>query len=217
MQFEDIKNDEIILIDGTKIEICDVFEEKDFVFKDSNQAFIKHNPMLRATKKHFKILSKESKLYANPFKDNDWCACVKVRYTLKSPIKETIVVEGLADCKVTNSNKGFGNYTTAMAETRASARALRTILGIEFCSIEELDSGDSNNHSVDGPIEENQKALIENKFFRELNLTIKDFSDIVGVKINNVNELTKKQAAEAIEKLNAKKKELRKSKQESIT
>ena len=125
---------------------------------------------------------------------------------------DTITWSAVADCKANNAMPGMERYTTAMAETRASSRVLRRILGLEdFCTKEELAELTSDVEDNGEPAEDSQIMLIEKKFIEDHGVTIETVNKRLKRKegdkyyINSADELKTKltsgQAATLIQKL----------------
>lgn len=110
---------------------------------------------------------------------------------------------GSADATVKNCEGNFTNFLTAMAESRAKARALRTAFGITLCSVEEkADAGAVviSGESESSPIEDHQATAI--KFLgREKGLSESDIVALIGKKVE-ISKLTRKDARDLIAKLN---------------
>lgn len=71
------------------------------------------------------------------------------------------IYTGSADATVKNCDGNFKLYLTAMAESRAKARALRTAFGITLCSVEEKSDATVEADPVLGPIGADQIHLIK--------------------------------------------------------
>ena len=137
-------------------------------------------------------------------KSNDWCVTVQARFLI-APIdnlgRQTSWAS-CADCNKGNAPPGFERYTTTIAETRAAARVIRSILGIELCSKEELaDPVQDLGGSL--PIQNHQQVLLETKFIGELGVTIDEMKNILEKEFTTLEELTRVDAAKLIEKLNS--------------
>lgn len=112
------------------------------------------------------------------------------------------IYQGSADATVGNCDGDFSAYLTAMAESRAKARALRTAFGISLCSVEEkADIVVIEDTSVN--IEDHQLQAI--KFLAKEKGLGKD--DVLGLlakprSLVDMRELTKEEGRELISKLN---------------
>lgn len=208
--FSSVAEDTFTTIDGRELQIKDYFGEKDFVVgEESDGIFIKHVALLRALKKLFRVNRYHAYINQEPKKDNEWCATVGVCYDISPKNVEGVPADAeyswtsVADCNRINSMPGFEKYTTTVAETRASARALRNILGIDFCSKEEVADG-TNEIEEDGPIQNHQRVLLETKFMGEMKVSIEDMAKIINKPLNTLDDLTRSQAALLIDKLNSK-------------
>lgn len=76
---------------------------------------------------------------------------------------ETVTQSGCADASAANTEKGYCKYPTAIAESRAEARALRKVLSLSICSYEELGAEKTTESLPDQPpkITGAQIALID--------------------------------------------------------
>jgi len=208
--YEVAKNGNFYPLNGNTYKVGDYFNISDFVLGEDGGLFVKHSALLRVTKDLFTISFYKATVVNNPTKENNWCCITQVNYLIHTSLNRALQEAtynwtSVADCRVDNSMRGFEQYTTTVSETRASARALRNILGVEFCSKEELAS--SEKKQIDNsPIEQAQKVLIETKFMGELNFTIEEMNEILEKKFDDVAKLTKSDAAFLIEKLNSKRK-----------
>lgn len=112
------------------------------------------------------------------------------------------IYQGSADATVNNCDGDFGAYLTAMSESRAKARALRTAFGITLCSVEEkADIVVMEDTSVN--IEDHQLTAI--KFLAKQKELGKD--EVLGLlskprSLGDMRELTKEEGRELISKLN---------------
>lgn len=204
--FDKISENTFNPIDGKEYKIKDFFRERDFINDKNSGTFVKHAGLLRVLKKLFSIDSYWANVKQVPLKDNEFCATVEVHYkvsNITSGIPRVFDWTATADCHRLNSMSGFEYYTTTIAETRASARALRNLLGVEFCSKEEV-AGDIAGADTDLPIQGNQRVLLETKFMGELKVSLDEMSKIVNKQLNTLDDLSKDEAANLIEKLNSK-------------
>jgi hypothetical protein len=112
--------------------------------------------------------------------------------------------QGSADATAANCNPGFGNFLTAMAESRAKARALRTAFGITLCSVEEKADGVVVEEVANAPIEDHQ-VKAATFIAKQKGLTKVDFLGLLSTNFGqkDIKLLTKQQANELISKLNA--------------
>lgn len=204
VDFNLISNNKFYPIDGRELVIGSFFNEKDFVASDKeDNVYIKHASLLRVFKKLFNITKYEGLVIQSPLKDNDWCATVESVYIIESNNEGKVLHiswSAVADCNTSNSMPGFEKYTTAVAETRASARAIRNILGLDFCSQEEIASEQSDDNIS---IQNHQKVLIETKFIQEMGIKPEEISKILGRDFISLDNLSKGEAAKLIEKLNS--------------
>lgn len=199
---EAIKDKKMFGIDGTERNVSEFFSDADFQF-NNDKLFVSHASLLRVARKAFGILNYEIDFIGLPEKTNEWCATIKVKYT-----HEKFHCEAIADCKTSNASRGFERYTTALAETRASARALRNMLGIEFCSAEEVVDLNNVVSNMDSEsIDDTQIMLITKKFFGEKGKQLKDIVKIIDRDVAELKELKKSEAIKILETLNKKEKE----------
>ena len=206
----------MVLINGNVKKVLDVFDRADFFTSDDGKYLVKHAGLLRAFKKQFVLSHYNVRVEQAPQLNNDWCACVCVDYMFSDKVAEEDHFDrgynwsASADCRSGTSE--MDKYTTAVAETRASARALRSILGIEMCSLEEV-AGPFNKGAKRqeafvpeqvkaGLAEQTQLMLIERKFFKEIGKSMADIEKIVKRKVEGLIDLTKEEAALVIEKFN---------------
>lgn len=123
--------------------------------------------------------------------------------TYQYGFRDGCIYHGSADATRANCEGDFGAYLTAMAESRAKARALRTAFGISMCSVEEkadivvMEDVDSVS------IEDHQLQAI--KFLAKQKELGKD--DVLGLltkprAIGDMHELTKEEGRELISRLN---------------
>jgi hypothetical protein len=113
------------------------------------------------------------------------------------------VYQGSADATLQNCESKFGQFLTAMAESRAKARALRTAFGITLCSVEEKADGAVviTSESESSPIDDHQATAI--KFIaKERGLSESDAVALLGKKSGDISKLTKREGRELIAKLN---------------
>lgn len=113
------------------------------------------------------------------------------------------IYHGSADATLQNCESRFGQFLTAMAESRAKARALRTAFGISLCSVEEKADGAVviAGESESSPIDDHQATAI--KFIaKEKGVSEADALSLIGKKGGEISKLTKKEGRELITKLN---------------
>jgi hypothetical protein len=122
---------------------------------------------------------------------------------------------GTADATTKNCDGNFKLYLSAMAESRAKARALRTAFGITTCSVEEKSNMTIAQDPELGPIGDEQIHLIKLKA-TELGLGKQDLFKMLEVPRNltDLKKLTKEEALEILAALNklSRKKKTRKTK-----
>jgi hypothetical protein len=196
----DFLNKKATPLNGEDFKLKDHFTMRDFVVTDKGDPFVRHDPLLRVAKAVLGVKGKKVQVFQCPDKGNEWSATVAVNYEFADGIS----FSATADYRKSSSKGGFDLYTTAMAETRASARALRFALGVEICSADEIADIDSMGEvDQDEPIEENQMIVLKNKYMKQHGITLETVQEIVpGVVF--LEDLTKSQASELFKKLNTK-------------
>lgn len=113
------------------------------------------------------------------------------------------IYQGSADATKANCDGNFGTYLTAMAESRAKARALRTAFGISMCSVEEKADIVVMEDTDNSAIEDHQLQAI--KFLATNKGLGKDEVLAILAKprpIGDMRELTKEEGRELIKSLN---------------
>jgi len=110
---------------------------------------------------------------------------------------------GTADATTKNCDGNFKLYLSAMAESRAKARALRTAFGITTCSVEEKSNMTIAQDPELGPIGDEQIHLIKLKA-TELGIGKPDLFKMLEVprKVTDLKKLTKEEALEILAALN---------------
>jgi hypothetical protein len=200
---KEIMKDKVMVgIDGISRNILDHFKEDDFCVGDDGNVFVYNAALNRIVRSLFLINEHSVAVIQPPQKTNEWCATILASYVIftntenPAPFK----ISAVADCKTTNAFKGYDKYTTAVASTRASSRALRDILGLDICTVEEVkDLNPKKTKDVidqNGPIDDKQKMLIEKKFMNEH--TIDDISKIIERKVDSLDSLTQSEALKVI-------------------
>lgn len=188
--------------DGKEYKLLDLVDAEDFEQDQNGNLYIKHMTLLKTAKRYLGIKGKQVEVLQCPEKSNNWNAVIKVTYKFTS-----FVWSAVADCNRLSAPRDFEQYTTALAETRASARCLRDALGIEFCSVEEVTTMDQMDNVVlndKSPITSTQKKAI-NKLLEQKNRTIEDVGEIIGRKIEQIEEMTKVESTIVIDELNGSK------------
>lgn len=190
----------------TQVNYTDCLNSKEIYTNDSGEEFAYFNGLYRVAEEQIGILGWDTDVVQSPEYKNKWSATV----TIKVYFKDGTFASGAADCRYDTAGDGFQNYTTALAETRAFARALRRKLRINLCSFEEQYTPANN------PITDTQKNCIEKKFINNGLFTLEVVSNIVGREVNVLTELNSEEAAKAISGLNKllKKKQLSKKEKE---
>jgi hypothetical protein len=114
------------------------------------------------------------------------------------------VYQGSADATLKNCDGNFKLYLTAMAESRAKARALRTAFGIGMCSVEEKSDATVKTDQDIGPIDDAQIVLIRT-LAKKHDMGKDDVLNLLDIprNIKRLKELTKEEGRELAVKLNA--------------
>lgn len=204
-----LKNQTMIGMDGKERDLGEYFENTDFeTSKDKSEVFVRHDSLMRVSKKVFKgWKNREVKVHQSPDHQNDWCAVVEVVYTLRHPASpgKLIKISSTGDCRAKTANKNFKNYTTALAETRASSRALRYALGIDMVTKEEVTNiDDIVDAQANQPALDRQKAVIDKKILGGAKKggkgkSLEDVSEFLGKDIFTLDQLTRGEAEDVIE------------------
>lgn len=221
---EELKKQVMVGADQEERNLADHFEEDDFdEAKDKRNIFVRHDALLRVAKQIWGIKSRRCNTIQPPTKENDWCAVVEVVYTFmaekpkkdkggkpkkdKGECRPEIEWSDVGDCRAKTANPGFKNYTTALAATRASSRALRFALGLEVCTQEEITDIDDLIDKTSGePALDQQKTLIKDRMIKKHGKKKKkifaDLSEVVGEKVVTLDQLTRGQATDVLEQIN---------------
>lgn len=116
------------------------------------------------------------------------------------------IYEGSADATIDNCDGNFKLYTTAMAESRSKARALRTALGISMCSVEEKSDADARILQIEdtAPIEPHQVVLIRN-MASKLAIGKTEIISLLDIPrdVARVDDFTRLEGRELMSKMNA--------------
>lgn len=213
---EELKKQVMVGADQEERKLADHFAEDDFdEAKDKRNIFVRHDALLRVAKQIWGIKSRRFNTIQPPTKENDWCAVVEVVYTFMagkpkknmSERRPEIEWSDVGDCRAKTANPGFKNYTTALAATRASSRALRFALGLEVCTQEEITNIDDLIDKTSGePALDQQKTLIKDRMIKKHGKKKKkifaDLSEVVGEKVVTLDQLTRGQATDVLEQIN---------------
>lgn len=212
---KDLKGKKFTTILGDEHSVEDHFKPGDFVVAKQGSGetlFIRHDPLLRVAKdpEVLGIMARKVDVNQTPDKGNEWSATATVTYRFGDEDKN-VTWASSADCRKSNARGGFATYSTAMAETRASARALRFALGVEFCSAEEIADLESMTDEIfSDPVEESQIGVIKNKLFKQYGFTLEDVQKYVSKEferdIDMLEELYKGEAAQVIQSFHRRKK-----------
>ena len=111
--------------------------------------------------------------------------------------------DGSADASIDNCDGNFKLYLTAMAESRAKARALRNAFTISMCSVEEKSDVSLVDSSELGPVEEHTVVLIR-RLMTQFELGKADAIKMLPIPRNiaKVEELTRIEARHLLGELN---------------
>lgn len=112
------------------------------------------------------------------------------------------IYQGSADATIKNCEGKFKLYLTAMAESRAKARALRTAFSINLCSVEEKADVDIADDGDLGPADEHQLVAIKN-IAREKGLALEDVLGLMEIPKKKLELLTRQEARDLIGSLNS--------------
>lgn len=206
-----LKEGVFVTIDGRELKVKDHFKAEDIQSEKGGGIFIKHNVLLRTLKQLFTIREYIAYPIQVAEKNNDWCCTAEVKYVVAPKLEKGVggVVESyswqsIADCNRHNAYEKFENFTTTMAETRASVRALRFILGIDVCGSEELTSTDDVLDSEDEnkAIIDTQLSVLTHKFFGEHGFKMADVNRVLKTKYDDLQELSYNEAKTLIQKFN---------------
>lgn len=227
----DLKGKEFTTIDGRTLDMEEYFFSDDFAVSDDQEnVFVKHVALLRVLKQLFIITRRDAWVEQAPIKDNGWCATIRVEYDVKIPELSEISKDSedkpvadctietirrsqdmsfswssVADARVGNTMRGYENYTTTGAETRASVRCLRNLLGVDFVGQEEIADSIRDIKIDNGPAEANQIMLIEKKFMQQHKIKLEEIIELVDRDdLTSINDLTRSEAAQVIQKLQKK-------------
>ncbi len=212
---KDLQGKSFTTIFGDEYKVSDHFEPSDFILLKQgsrDSLFVRHDPLLRVAKDEdvLGILGRKVEVNQSPSRDNEWCATSTVTYKFGGK-DESITWSDCADCRKGNARGGYATYSTAMSTTRASARALRFALGLEFCSAEEMgDIDDMVDESFTDPIDDAQLNVIKSKYIKQYGYTLEDIvSYILKTFERNVDvleDIYKGEAAQLLQYLNKSKK-----------
>jgi len=111
--------------------------------------------------------------------------------------------QGSADATSKNCDGNFRLYLTAMAESRAKARALRTAFAISTCSVEEKSDATFADDPHLGPVGDEQIVLIRN-LAQKLTVGKSQLFELMDIPriVKDIKELTRAEASEIITGLN---------------
>jgi len=198
---DELANKTAMGADGVERDLSKLFELDDFdESKEKDQIFVRHDALLRVAKKTFGGLkSRIPHVLQTPLKSNDWCATVEVVYTFRKPVMK---IGATGDCRSGTARQMFKSYTTALAETRASARALRFAIGIEMVTHEEITNIDEIvDAQAKEPATDSQKNMIKKRFLSEKGgRTMEEIAEIIGEKkVVTLDQLTRGHAADVLE------------------
>jgi hypothetical protein len=148
-------------------------------------------------------ISSLPKVIQSPVYDNHRQATVEWEIVWK----DGTIDGAAADASWRTCNPGFRNFTVAIASNRAEARCIRSALGIETCSYEEMGPEDED---LSGVSSDQQKAAIVFLMKRN-NIGVKQLVDVFGPEIAsritdgeaiNISTLTHQEAVKMMAALN---------------
>mgnify|MGYP001579345909 CR=1 FL=1 len=146
------------------------------------------------------ILDVQSTIVQAPNPNNGYSAASSVRVTFSDGKS----FSGSADAFEANLDKDFSSYPTAIAESRALARALRFGLNITMCSVEEVSSKTikkAASATADGKISAAQRQCVE-ELCRRKNIELTKVLSLGSRQVTNLDLLTIKEARDLITSLN---------------
>lgn len=116
--------------------------------------------------------------------------------------EDGVYYEASADAHQKNTKPEMAIYLTAIAESRAAARALRDAFNISLCSVEEIGSVESrDNDPIDDMQVQGIKVLAKRK-----GLNSSEILGLIGKNDVSLEDLTKAEGREIMKKLNSYKK-----------
>lgn len=149
------------------------------------------------------ITSTDVTVVQAPNPENEYSACVTCRIEFINQEGMTSYFSGAADANPINVEPAFARYATAMAETRAMARALRTALRLKCVAAEELTTLPVVERSVkpSGTIESYQITGIL-KSCRDMKIDAMRFITSGGSNYGSIDEMSKEGGTKALKLLN---------------
>jgi hypothetical protein len=170
----------------------DFLRENEIYTNESGEEFAYFRGLYRVADEQIGIIGNDTEVVQSPEKKNKWSATVRVKIKFKDGTYATAA----ADCRYTTAGEGFQNYTTALAETRAFARALRRKLQVGLCSFEEQYTPETH------AITDTQMNCIQKKFIDRALFGLEDVSKIVGKEVVDLKNLNGKEASTVIMQFN---------------
>jgi hypothetical protein len=173
-----------------------------FLFKDGdkNVEFILLAELQRLAELRGGIKHQITHVVQAPNPSNEYSACCTVDVVFHDG-KST---SGSGDCSKENTSGDYAVYPTAMAESRALARALRFGLGIKMCSWEEV-----SGKSLKNAVESSNKEVTQPQKIAITTICARNNFDLAKILamgsrkgIETVEQLTSKEASDLIAKLN---------------
>ncbi len=205
---------EFTTIDRRTFKMGDYFNPEDFVLSDKNEAFIKHDALLRVTKRLFRISRRTCMVDQGPNASNGNCAVVTVGYNIFPVDVETgkdITEEdgypvgydwdSSADCSKENAMAGYERYPTANAETRASGRCLRNLLNVDYCTKEEYGETTFDVDNDKEPIRPGIITMIEKKYLGDYGIKMEQIRGLVKREFKDLKDLTSSEGADLVQRL----------------
>lgn len=149
------------------------------------------------------IISTDVTVVQAPNPENEYSACVTCRIEFSNREGTTSYFSGAADANPINVEPAFARYATAMAETRAKARAFREALRLKCVAAEELTSLPVVERPTRNanPIEAYQvNGLL--KSCRDMAIDPMKYINSGGSNYGSVDEMSKESGTKALKLLN---------------
>lgn len=149
------------------------------------------------------ILAEHTIIVNPPCADNGMVACATAEITIyNNLIKERTQFSGSADAHQNNCMDEFGNYLTAMAETRAKGRAYRSALCLnKVISAEEASFVPDDNRLESSDIKSGQISIIRIMADR-LDISLENMFKFLGFDKTKLEDLTNAEALIVVKHMN---------------
>jgi hypothetical protein len=149
------------------------------------------------------IQQSESYVKQCPSPENNNRAVVEHYIYVLTPLARVIQVRDVADSDKNNTDKLVSHFPTAVAATRAEARALRKLLKVKEVAAEELttknnDENDNDSNTEDKLINNSQVNTI-NSLAKRLNINVVKFLE--GERIDKIDDTSFTMGGNLISKL----------------